>query len=100
MNKKGTYNYFSILGALLLWMQIVVISLHQIEHQHDNAKQQKCHVCVFHSQNHFTEPDSILELPLITPTIFHEQIAVIQEKEYTSKQQEVYYLRGPPIFHI
>ncbi|APD07880.1 hypothetical protein UJ101_02380 [Flavobacteriaceae bacterium UJ101] len=100
MNKKNLHKYLSILGALLLWMQIIMVSFHQIEHQHDDTTQQKCHLCVFHSHHHFIENDPILEFKIIEPAIFHEEIAIIQENLYTSKQKESYFLRGPPYFHI
>lgn len=100
MNEKSLHKYLNILGALLLWVQIVMISFHQMEHQHDDPTTQKCHVCLFHSHNHFIENDPILEFKIIEPAIFHEKIARIQENLYYSKQKETSYLRGPPLFHI
>lgn len=100
MSKKVTHKYFSTLGALLLCMQIALVSFHQIEHQHDDSTTQECHLCLFLSQNQFIGYDSTLRLETNQTTFFSEKEIFVQKFFNTSKQKEGYFLRGPPLFHI
>ncbi|MFV0531415.1 MAG: hypothetical protein ACK5MD_08240 [Flavobacteriales bacterium] len=100
MNKeKKIHPFLSIFGVLLLWMQILMISFHQMEHQHDDTPPtQECHLCFIYSQNHFIENNPISVVKTVETVIFHEKIVFIHTNLYDLIPEEILFLRGPPVY--
>ncbi len=98
MNRSQTHKIVSTLGALLLSIQIFMVSLHHVKHQHDNSITQECHLCLLHAQHHFIENTASFSIKEIVSTVFHEEIILLPKAVYASTQKEVRSLRAPPSF--